>query len=383
MKHPSIAIVRGKFLNSYDMQSFEPLRSRYRLAAFGSWSPLHDRFAFPVVRLPSPMDLPDFPYKMPVLNRLLTDAQYLYGLEYKLRGYDIAHAAETYFRYTQQCLNAKKRGWIRHAIATVWETIPFNNEGIAGRKEYKARSRVELDHIIAVTRKAKAALVAEGTDPGKISVVGAHIDTRLFAPQEQWLTRLGDTKKRSFTVLFCGRLVFEKGVAEVLRAMVLVSRDPKLVDYRVDWVFLGEGVLRPAILAILPEIRKNWHLTIESATYDQMPRRYREADLFIAPSKPTQTWEEQYGMALLEAQASGLPIVTSTSGGIPENVGDAAVLTRPGDVAGITRGITEFLLFPKKRVDYARRARRRAVMTHDIVVGARQLQKVYERVLRM
>ena len=382
MKKPEVAIVRGKFLNRYELQGFEPLTRRYRMTAFGSLAPLHENFLFPVIKLPSPMDLPDFPYKMPVLNRLLIDAHYLYGLEHKLRGYDIAHTAETYFRYTQQCLEAKKRGWVRRVVATVWETIANNNEGIRGRKEYKERARRELDHIIAVTQKAKSALVTEGTDPHKISVIGAHIDTRQFAPDTHWLARLGDARKRSFTVLFCGRLEPEKGVSDVLRAMSLLSKDPRLADYRVEWVFIGSGSLRQAIPAVLPEILKNWHLRVESATYDQMPRHYREADLFVAPSKPTRTWEEQYGMALLEAQASGLPIVTTVSGGIPENVGNAAVLVPPGDVAGFTRGIREFLLSPKKRTDFATRARRRAVNTHDILVGSAQIARVYEQLLR-
>ncbi len=388
MKKPAVAIVRGKFLNRFEMQGYEPLTAYYQLTAFGSLAPLHGQFSFTVVTLPSPMDLPDFPYKMPVLNRLLTDAHYLFGLERRLQGSDIAHAAETYYRYTQQCLDAKKRGWVRRVIATVWETIPHNNEGIRGRKEYKARAREELDHIIAVTQKAKVALVTEGADPEKISVIGAHINTQRFAPEKAWLARLGDPKKRAFTVLFCGRLVSEKGVTDVLGAAALLSRDPWLADYRVDWVFIGEGSLQQAIIAKIPEIRKNWHLTLKSATYDQMPRRYREADLFVAPSKPRlhrgkPTWEEQFGMALVEAQASGLPIVTTTSGGIPENVKDAAVLVAPSDVAALAHGIKEFLLLPNKRVDFASRARKRAVATHDIQVGSKKLRAVYEQVLRM
>lgn len=382
MKKPAVAIIRGKFLNRYELQGYEPLTKQYRLTAFGSLTPLHERFSFPVIKLPSPMDLPDLPYKMPVLNRLYTDAHYLFGLEHRLRGYDIAHTAETYFRYTQQCLEAKKRGWVRRVIATVWETKPHNNEGIRGRKGYKERACRELDHMIAVTQKAKSALVSEGAPAHKISVIGAHIDTRQFAPDAHWLARLGDPRKRSFTVLFCGRLEIEKGVSDVLRAMSLLSNDPHVADYRVEWVFIGSGSLQQAIMAALSEIRKNWHLRVESATYDQMSRHYREADLFVAPSKPTGTWEEQYGMALLEAQASGLPIVTTTSGGIPENVGDAAVLVPPGDVAGLARGIKEFLLSPKKRTDYASRARKRAVNTHDILVGSAQIAQVYEQVLR-
>src|SRR3990172_12886687 len=154
-----IAIVRGKFLNRYEMQFFEPLIRDFDITAFGSLTSFHDRFRFPVVKLPSPMDLPDFPYKMSVLNRLLTDAHYLVGLEEKLRGFDLVHTAETYFHYTQQCLNAKRKGYVKKVIATVLENIPFNNEGIWGRKAFKKRAREELDHVIALTHKTKEVLL--------------------------------------------------------------------------------------------------------------------------------------------------------------------------------------------------------------------------------
>src|SRR3990172_767068 len=95
-----IAIVRGKFLNRYEMQFFEPLVRYFDITAFGSLTPFHDRYAFPVVKLASPMDLPDFPYKMPILNRLFTDAHYLLGLTERLQGFDLVHSAETYFYYT-------------------------------------------------------------------------------------------------------------------------------------------------------------------------------------------------------------------------------------------------------------------------------------------
>lgn len=162
-----VAIVRGKFLNQYEMQLFEKLPPRFQLTGFASLTPFHDRFSFPVVKLPSPMDLPDFPYKMQILNRLFIDAHYLWGLEEKLKGFDLVHSAETYYHYTQQGLNARKKGYVKKVIATVLENIPFNNEGIWGRKMFKARARRELDHIVALTHKTKDALIKEGCDPKK------------------------------------------------------------------------------------------------------------------------------------------------------------------------------------------------------------------------
>src|SRR5260221_12114416 len=184
-----VAIVRGKFLNRYEMQFFEPLAKKYDITAFSSLTPFHDKFTFPVIKLPSPMDLPEFPYKMPILNRLFVDAQYLFGLEHNLKGFDIVHTAETYYHYTRQALIAKKKGYVKKVIATVLENIPFNNEGIRGRKAFKARARAELDYIIALTKKTEVALLLEGADPKKITVLSHFIDTKVFYPTNEALAR--------------------------------------------------------------------------------------------------------------------------------------------------------------------------------------------------
>lgn len=385
-----ITVVRGKFLNRYEMQFYEPLAGRYKLTAIGSLSPFHDRFAFPVIKLLSPMDLPEFPYKMPLMNRLFTDAHYLYGLERAVAGSDLVHTAETYYRYTQQALDAKKRGLVRKVIATVLETIPHNNEGIRGRKEYKARARAELDHMIALTEKAKHALVSEGADPGKITVIHHYIDTSRFAPEPHSVERIGDTKRRRLTILFTGRLEEYKGVFDLLDAADILSRDRELDGYTVDMVFVGSGNCYRAMRAIERDIAKNWHFTHVSAKYLDMPAWYRNADIFVAPSKPrvvtkggvpVVTWEEQYCTALLEAQAAGLPIVTTESGGIPENVGDAALMVRPGDPPALAAAVKRFMLNGALRKTYALRARNRALRTHDIRLGSEKLAALYDRIL--
>jgi len=381
MKKPRIAIVRGKFLNQFDMQSFAPLMRRYDLTAIGSMAPMHRTFPFPVVRLPSPMDLPDFPYRLPLLNRVFTDAQYLVGLEKCLRGYDLVHTAETYYHYTRQSLEAKRLGMVKKVIATVWETIPHNNEGIRGRSQFKDRAIRDLDHIIAVTTRAKQALISEGADARKISVIGAHVDTKIFFPHKGWLDAIHASPKKPLTILFCGRFVPEKGVEEILSAMHRLAHTGKLSEYRLHWRFVGGGPLKKRLEAGSRLNLKNWHSTIESAKYPGMPEIYRQADLVIAPSKPTRYWEEQYGMTLLEAQASGLPIVTTRSGGIPENVGDSALLVPPGDASALASAIQSLVTRAGLRRKLAAAARTRAVHVHDIKIGARQLAAVYERVL--
>ncbi len=355
----NIAIVRGKFLNKYEMQFFEPLAKRFEMTAFGSLTPFHEHFAFPVVKLPSPMDLPEFPYKMPLLNRLFVDAHYLVGLERALKGFDLVHTAETYYHYTQQCLNAKKKGYVKKVIATVLETIPFNNEGIAGRKTFKKRARQELDHIIALTKKTKAALILEGADPQKITVIGHFINTAKFFPRSR--------KANNLVILFVGRLEWYKGIFDFIEAAKILRHDPRLI-FRV----VGDGSARKNI--------PDW-IQVRHATYDEMPSVYNDADIFVAPSKPTPTWEEQYCTALFEAQACGLPIVTTRTGGIPENIGDAGLVVEPGNISAIAEALKSYILSPKKRLAFAKKGRTRALTVHDARIGAAKLAALYRQIL--
>lgn len=381
MKKQKVAIVRGKFLNQYEMQLFEPLTRKYSITAFGSLLPYHDRFAFPVVKLPSPMDLPEFPYKMPVLNRLFIDAHHLFGLEQKLRGFDLAHTAETYFYYTHQCLQAKKRGYVKKVIATVYENIAHNNEGIWGRKELKSQARRELDHIIAISQRSKLALVKEGADPRKISVIGHFIDTNRFSPTAQAVKRRSDKKRKELTILFVGRLEVTKGVYELVRAAQLLLSDSALSDYRLSFVLVGQGSQERALFDLEQSLGIRDRVTHRHVSYDEMPRIYQIADIFVAPSVPIATFEEQYNIALLEAQSCGLPIVTTTTGSIPENIGPAGISVRPKDSIELARAIKRFIMNPRLRVSYAKKARRRAMTVHAVSIGAKKLARLYEEIL--
>ncbi|EKD87593.1 MAG: hypothetical protein ACD_36C00010G0002 [uncultured bacterium] len=354
-----VALIRGKFLNAYEMQLFEKLPRKYKITAFASLTPFHGKFSFPVIKLPSPMDLPDFSYKMPILNRLFIDAHYLFGLEEKLRGFDLVHSAENYYHYTQQALNAKKHGYVKKVVATVLENIPFNNEGIWGRRAFKKRARQELDHIISLTQKTKDALILEGCEPSKITVIGHAIDTDRFTP-------VPIRKTKRLVILFVGRLEEEKGVLDIVEAAKLLHND------NLKFIMIGTGSKKN----LLPKF-----ITQKVVSYKNMPREYQAADIFVAPSKPIKTWDEQYNTALLEAQASGLPIVTTKTGGIPENVGDAAILIPPGDINAIVHAIKSFVLNANLRAIYGKKARERALRIHDSRKIAKRMGDLYSYVM--
>lgn len=371
-----IAIVRGKFLNQYEMQSYEPLTASFDLTAFGSLTAFHTHFAFPTVKLFSPLDVPDFPYKTQLLNRLFTDAHYLVGLEGALEGFNIAHSAETYFHFTKQCLDAKQKGYIQKVIVTVWENIPFNNEGIAGRKEMKERVLREADHFIAVSQRAKSALLLEGANEGKITVISPGIDTKVFFPAKEI-----SKKNTEVSLLFVGRLVKNKGIYELLYALKMLKLDISLENIFLSLIIVGSGSEKSDLQELARKLDIQDYINFKKVSYDDIAEEYRRTDIFVAPSKEDKCWQEQWGMALMEAQACGLSIVTTRSGSIPENVGDAALLVQPGDVVSLKEALKKFILNPKLRLEYAKKARERAVKVHDIKIAVKKIKEVYERVL--
>jgi len=372
---PKVALVRGKFLNQYEMQVYEPLVDRYSLTAFGSTNPFHEKFAFPVVKLWSPVDLPNFSYKMPILNRLFKDAHYLLGLEKALDGFDIAHTAETYYHYTTQCLNAKRDGRVRAVVSTVLETIPYNNEGIWGRKSMKLRARKEVDHFIAVSKRAKDALIEEGTNPNKITVIPYGIDTKRFTTYQR------NADNAALHILFVGRLEVEKGVLDVLEAYIRLVKNEKKLGKKLYLTIVGSGSLEATLIARIKRAGVSDKVTLKISSYNDMPKVYEMADIFVAPSKPTKTWEEQYNIALLEAQSAGLPIITTRSGAISENVGDAAILIAPDDAQALANALTQLIINPKLRVSLGKKARLRAKTVHDIFLVSQKIDNLYKEVL--
>ena len=372
---PKLAIVRGKFLNAYEMQIFEPLIKKYDITAFGSKTSYHNTFAFPSKQLWSPMDLPESSFKLPLINRMFIDGHYLFGLEQNVKGFDIIHTAETYYHYTQQALNAKKKGYVKKVVATVLENIPFNNEGIWGRKFFKNRSRQELDHIIALTEKTKQTLILEGADEKKITVISHGIDTKRF------FSRKETNKTNKITILFTGRLEVYKGVYEILYAFKRLLLDQSLKNYKLQLLMIGDGSEKEKLIKLEQELKITKHIKHKSVSYNEMPSLYQQADIYVAPSKAAKYWIEQYNTGLLEAQASGLPIVTTYSGGIPENVGNAATLVQPDDFVSIYLALKDFIVHPGKKERFGKLARQRAENVHDTGIIADKLDRVYKTLL--
>ena len=109
----------------------------------------------------------------------------------------------------------------------------------------------------------------------------------------------------------------------------------------------------------------------------EVARRLASADLCVWPAL-----NEAFGMALLEAQASGVPVVAGAAGGVREIVahGITGLLAPPGDAPAFALAVSSLLVDHPRRAAFAAAARHRVRAEHDISSAARRLNTVFDAV---
>jgi glycosyltransferase involved in cell wall biosynthesis len=183
----------------------------------------------------------------------------------------------------------------------------------------------------------------------RYSVLPGGVDLSRFRPRVA-LRRIPDGVTRCLAV---GRLVERNGFDDLLDAMALLDRD----RFQLEIVGTGphEAALHQRVrrLGLGDRVRfAGWMDQV------QLARRYRQADLFtFAP------WVESFGGSFLEALASGLPVVGSTVGGIPELVAHSrnGLLVTPRHPRELARAIAELAADPRHCAELGRRNRSEAV----------------------
>ncbi|OGK56307.1 hypothetical protein A3J15_00070 [Candidatus Roizmanbacteria bacterium RIFCSPLOWO2_02_FULL_38_10] len=377
----SILLIRGAFLNRYEGQNYEPLANKHNVIGIGSYTSIHDSYKFPVVKLLSPYDLVNKSGDMigrPLrwfFNRTLGDSHFLFGFENWVKQHgpiDIAHIAETHYGYDLQTIQLKKKGLIRKVISTCWETIPFNNETVGKKRRIKQIVRENVDHFICPTQRAKEALIQEGVSDSKINVIRVGVDLKLFKPKPN----LKKKKSSIIKLLFVGRLVEEKGVYDVIEFFSQLVK-----NQNITLTLAGSGPMSIPINRLIGINKWEKKVKIVQSKYDEIPRLYQDHDILIAPSKTTNTWEEQYGMVLVEAMACGLPIIAYDSGAISEVLGNAGVLISEDHKSSLYQGLKMLINDEFSRYKYSLMAIQRSKLKFDRVKISSQIRQVYNSVL--
>jgi glycosyltransferase involved in cell wall biosynthesis len=208
----------------------------------------------------------------------------------------------------------------------------FFKNSFSGRLYLRKRDELKRDAklFIAVSEFIKERLLDSGFPNEKIKVHYIGVDTKYFQPE------FNITREK--IVLFTGRLVEKKGCEYLVKAMAKVqSSYPEL-----KLIIIGDGPLRDSLEELAQGCLKNYTFLGHQApeiVKDWMQR----ALVFCVPSITARSGDsEAFGMVFAEAQAMGLPVVSCSSGGIPEVVlhGSTGFLARERDYDELATYIT-------------------------------------------
>lgn len=191
---------------------------------------------------------------------------------------------------------------------------------------------------------AADSLVADYDIPAdKISVIHPGVDVSLFQPRNE-TARPGPVR-----ILFVGGDFQRKGGADLLEAMVRLGPAAELDAVTNASVEVPRGVVCRVHRGLAPQS-------------PEIARLYRDADIFALPSRG-----DCFPQAVAEALASGLAIVASSTGAIPEMVqeGVNGHLVPPGDPRGLAVALETLVASSGKRRQMGRVSRRIAEQEHD------------------
>lgn len=142
---------------------------------------------------------------------------------------------------------------------------------------------------------------------------------------------------------------------------VLADALARLKDRPWRALLVGDGPARAEVEAMMEPFGERV-VFAGIVPHVELPATYASADLYLWPAI-----NEAYGMAFLEAQAAGLPVVAGRTGGVPAVVADGitGVLTPIGDAAAFAAATARLLDNPEERVQLGKAARARINARHD------------------
>ena len=236
--------------------------------------------------------------------------------------------------------------------------------GIADRRVLRSFAAV-----VAVSAEVRGQLIHAGVPSKRVSIIANGIDTHPF----QQTRATGSDPSRPLTVGLVGRLSPEKGVDLFLQAAANVLT--QLPETR--FVVVGEGPDRPALEALLQRLKLRDRVRLPGRR-DDMPAVYASLDLLVSSSR-----QEGLPVSLLEAMASGLPILATSVGEVPSLIRDqqTGLLVPPNDVQSLSQAMTTLLTDPALRHRLAAQAKQLVETEFSAHTMTQHYRSVYQSVL--
>jgi len=276
-------------------------------------------------------------------------------------GIDLIHSNST-TAHIYGSAAAKQTG-----VPSIWHvrdvTIPGIGSMVAMPRLCRNSACIAISRFIAERLKAGAGIDAQ--------VICNGVDLQRFHP--------ADVRASGPVVLMVAQMVPWKGQRDFIQAAAIVKRTIPAARFRLIGADLFDD--HPEYGDFLNTLAQKLGLgdTVEFAGYrGDVPGLLRDSTLLVLPSR-----DEPFGRAVIEAMATGLPVVAYDEGGPAEIVVNeqTGLLTPPGDVPALAAAITRVLSDPDEAMLFGQAGRQRAVELFDARETARKVMALYSRLL--
>jgi glycosyltransferase involved in cell wall biosynthesis len=214
----------------------------------------------------------------------------------------------------------------------------------------------QQDTVFVNSEEYRRSWIDRGIEPAKLKILPRGLDTELFHPRRRdssFWTRFGangaSATDEITRLLYVGRISKEKDL-DVLAAAYRQLREENLP---VQLYLVGNGPYSLALQELMPDATFTGYLAGE-----ELATAYASADVFVFPSTT-----DTFGNVIIEAQASGLPVIVSTIGGPKELVepGVNGFVIKALDAQALAEAIRSLVREPELRAEMASRARESVV----------------------
>lgn len=359
------------FLDQFDLTFFfsgiDPAKCRTQLDAFGLSGVKVVRYTCVSDLFPSQFIQRGLDYKVGIGSYMLSHL-------HDVLVHDYINVVDPGFGYTYQISRRIRPD--QKLIIVRWENIygRYDRIWLAARRADPVLKRA--DTIICVSQAGVSTLSLPPGFSGKVVQVYPGIDMR--GVPSNGIGKAADNGSSADhrpTILFVGRLQWTKGLQTLLVAMQIL-RQRKQLDADL-WVIGGgnQAPFRALAKKLGLEERVSFLGTLSNS---EVRAKMGEADAFCFPSLLSPNWMEQYGFAVVEAMAHGVPVVAFDSGSIREVCGEDAVYASAGNSHSLAEKIAQLIENRDDSVVRGKRLRERALREFD---SDTQGRKMFEAIL--
>lgn len=278
--------------------------------------------------------------------------------------FDVYEIYEPYFFYSSQIADLACKNKVP-LITEIWTSFPEHPSLYCPPYNILVKNVVSKTDLFVLRTKRAHSYLQSFLIPEEKKVTLYHgVNLQRFFP----LTK----DDAIITILFVGALASHKGLDDLLSVFpLLVEKYPK----KLKLVICGDGPMRNEIIKLAHQLPIEYKGFVSNT---DLPEIYRESDIYCQPSKDyyflgVKGGEEFAGYTFMEALASGLPIVATQCGGIPEIVGNENYLIQQANKEQLVNALETYIANPSLRNETGKKNRKRAEQLFDL---AKQTQKL-------